>query len=148
MAGGFPHKLHAAAHLEFCQEGGNVELDGAFREVEIGSDFFVGKTIRNTGKDFLLAARQAHLTMNGLASFEQLVGFLNQVFEDCVLGLYQNGVITGTLPPNKAVHGKQSRCLIHRKAAVRTSLHMKMGNSRILFVKEEGIAVGSGTSSQ
>ena len=148
MTRGFANELHAAAHLEFRQQGRNVEFDGTFREIEIGSDLFIGEAIRNAGKNFLLAARQTDLTVDRLTSFEQLVSFLNQVFQNFVFGLNQNGVITGTLPSNKAVHGKQSGRLIYGKTAVRAGLYMKVGYSRVLFVKEEGIAVGYGPGSQ
>lgn len=147
MTRGFANELHAATHLEFCQQRGNVEFNGAFREVEIRGNFFVGETIRNASKNFFFAASEPHLAVNRLTGFEQLVGFLNQVFQSLVFGLDQNGVITGTLPPNKAMHREQPRSLIHGKTAVRAGLYMKMGYSRILFVKEENIAVGYGTSS-
>jgi len=45
------------------------------------------------------------------------------------------------------MHGEEPGCLIHGKTAVGSSLYMKMGYSRILFVKEENIAVGYRPSS-
>ena len=146
MTRGFANELHAPAHLEFCKQRRNVEFDGAFREVEIGGNFFVRKTVRNASKDFFFAACQPHLAVNGLARFKQLIGFLNQVLQNFVFGLDQNGIVTGTLPPNKAMHGEEPSGLIYRKTAVGVGLYMKMGYSRILFVKEEDIAVGYGTS--
>ena len=141
----FANEFHAATNLELCQQRRNVEFDGTLREIEIRSDFLVGETIRNAGKNFLFAAREPHLAVNGLACLKQLVGFLNQIFQDFVFSLYQNGVITGSLPPDKAVHGEQPGCLIDRKTPIGAGLYMKMGNSRILFIKKEGIAVGYGT---
>jgi hypothetical protein len=143
---GFANELHAAANLEFCQQGRNVEFDGSLREVEVGSNFFVGETIRNAGKDLFFAACEPHLAVNGLTGFEQLVGFLNQVFQDCVLGLDQNSVVTWTLPPDKAMHGEQPGRLIHGETAIGAGLDVEMGNSRILFVEEKRIAAGYGTS--
>ena len=147
MTRGFANQLHAATHLEFCQERGDVEFYGAFREVEIGGNFLVGETVRNAGEHFFFAAREPHLTVNGLTGFEQLVRFLDQVFQDPVFGLHQNGVITGALPANQTMHGKQPGGLIYRKTAVGAGLYMKMGNTRILFVEEKRIAVGNGTRS-
>jgi hypothetical protein len=46
------------------------------------------------------------------------------------------------------MHGQQSGGLIDRETAVGPGLYMEMGYSRVLFVKEEGIAVGDGTGSQ
>lgn len=125
-----------------------MELDGAFREVEIGGNFFVGETVRNAGEDFFFAAREPHLAVNGLTGFEQLVGFLNEVFQYFVFGLDQNGVIAGTLPPNEAMHSEKPGGLINGKTAVGAGLNMKMGHSRILFVKEEDIAVRHGARRQ
>jgi hypothetical protein len=44
------------------------------------------------------------------------------------------------------VHGEEPGCLIYGETAVRTSLYVKMGYSRIFFVEKERIAVGYGTS--
>jgi len=146
MTRGFANELHAPAHLEFCKQRRNVEFDGTFRKVEIGGNLLVRETVRNASKDFFFAACQPHLAVNGLARFKQLIGFLNQVLQNFVFGLDQNGIVTGALPPNKAMHGEEPSGLIYRKTAVGVGLYMKMGYSRILFVKEEDIAVGYGTS--
>ncbi len=147
MARRFANQLHAAAHLEFCQQGRNVEFNGTFRQVEIRRNFFVRQTLRDAGQNLFLAAGQAHLAMNGPAGFEQLVGFLNQIFQNLVFGLHQNGVVSRTLAANKAMHGEEPGCLIYGKTTVGPGLYMKMGYSRILFVKEENIAVRYGPSS-
>src|SRR2546429_2053001 len=52
----FANQLHAAAHLEFCQQGRNVKFHGPFRKVEMRSNFLVRETLRNTGKNFLFSA--------------------------------------------------------------------------------------------
>ena len=44
------------------------------------------------------------------------------------------------------MHSQQPGRLIYRKTAVGAGLYMKMGYSRSLFVEEESIAVGYGTS--
>lgn len=124
-----------------------MEFYSAFRKVEIRGNFLVGETIRNARKNFFLAAREPHLTVNGLAGFEQFAGFFNQVLQNFVFSLNQNGVVIGTLPPNETMHGEQPRCLIYGKSAIRASLHMKMGYSRVFLVKEKRVAVGYGTSS-
>jgi len=124
-----------------------VKFNRSFREVELGSDLFVGATIRDAGKNFFFPASQPHLAMNGFSSLEQLVGLLDEIFENMVFCLDQNGIIAWSLAPNQTMHGKQSRRLVHRKAAVGTGLDVKMRDPRGFFTKEEDIAVGNGTRS-
>jgi len=45
------------------------------------------------------------------------------------------------------MHGEEPGCLIYGKTTVGPGLYMKMGYSRILFVKEENIAVRYGPRS-
>src|SRR5207248_5192716 len=92
------------AYLEFCQQRGNVKFNRSFREVELGSDLFVGATIRDAGKNFFFPASQPHLAMNGFSSLEQLVGLLDEIFENMVFCLDQNGIIAWSLAPNQTMH--------------------------------------------
>ena len=64
-----------------------MEFYGPFREVEIGSDFLVGQTLGNTGENFFFPTGETHLAMNGFPGLQQLIGLLQEVFQNVVFGL-------------------------------------------------------------
>jgi hypothetical protein len=43
------------------------------------------------------------------------------------------------------MHGQQAGGLIHRKTAIGSRSHVKMGYARVFFTEEEDIAVGDRT---
>jgi len=148
MPRGFTNKLHPAPHMEFCQQRRNVKFNCSFREIEVGSNFLVGETFRDAGKNFFFPACQSDLAVNGLPGLKQLVSLFNEVFQHAVLCLDQNSIVAGRSASNQAMHGKKSGRLIYRKTPIGSRLHMKVGNARVFFVKEEGIAVGNRTRSE
>src|ERR1043165_4168198 len=51
-------EVGAAAHAEFVQKIGHVELNRAFSDVEFAGDFFIGKIFEQRIEDFLFAAAE------------------------------------------------------------------------------------------
>ena len=121
-----------------------MKLYGSFGDIEIGRDFFVRKTSRDAGKNFLFSTRQPHLVANG-HSADQLVSLLDKVLQKVVFGRDHNREIFENFVPNQAMLGEQSGRLTSQETAIRSGLHVKMDCARVFLIKEEDVAAGDRT---
>ena len=124
---GFAHELHAAADLEFGEQGRNVELDSALGEIEFGGDFLIRETAKNAIQNLFLAACQPDTGFDAVAGIEQFLSLVGQPLETFRGGWDHDEVIARGLSAHHAVHGEQAGGVIDGEFAGRPCLDMEMG---------------------
>ncbi len=81
MTRGLAQKLEAATDFELGEEGRDVELYGAFGEIQFASDLLVGETAKYAIEDFLFPTRKAHGAFDTVPGLEKLLSLLGQAVQ-------------------------------------------------------------------
>src|SRR5690242_13481803 len=112
-----------------------MEFYGTLGKIQRGSNFLVGQALHNAAENFFFATRKLHGTADGLPCLQQFLCFLCKTFQLFTFRHNHHKVIARRLAPHHTVHGEQSSCLVYWKASIRPCLHVKMGDSGVLFIK-------------
>jgi len=138
-ARGFADELHTAADTELGKQRGDMEFDGAFREIQVSGDFLIGIAAKDATENFFFAARNFDFALNGSASLKKGVRALEQANRMALLGLNHDRVVFRRLATDHAVHSEQAGGLFHRQMTITISGYFKMCNPRLLLIKEKGL---------
>jgi len=133
----FANELHTATDAELGKQRRDMEFDGAFRKIQVAGDFLVGIAAKDTAENFFFAAGDFDLALDGLAGLEKGVCALKQANGMALFRLNHDRVVFRRLATNHAVHGKQAGGLFHGKTTITISGYFKVGNPRLLFIKEK-----------
>jgi len=114
-----------------------MEFDGAFRKIQVTGDFLVGIAAKDAPENFLFAAGDFDLALDGLASLKKRMCTLKQANGIALLSLNHNLVVFRRLAPNHAMHSEQAGGLFHGKTTITIGGYFKVCSPRLLFIKKK-----------
>jgi hypothetical protein len=132
-------QARAISDFELSEQGGNVKLYGAFREIEPRADFFVGEVVFDPAEHFLLTATERDGREIVTARLDEFYGTTRQSVEKILVGGNHHTEVLGHLPARNAVHRQEACRPISRQASVIARLDFESLRSGFLVEKTKSL---------
>ena len=133
----FTAEGHAIGDTKLCQQGRNVELHRAFRNVEFCGDFLIREALKDAVQHFLFAAAYFYSRSKCASRGQKFLSALRRGVQERLPGNNHQFVIFGRLASHEAMDGEQACDFFDRHAAIGIRLDAETHRARGTFAQNK-----------